>query len=121
MDHSIFVFLIIGATVWISIVGFKNPTFEEGLIFCPEFILADKQYYRLVSSAFLHADWRHLAFNMFSLYAFGVHLEADYGPLTFLAIYFASIVGGSLLALWLHRHHVYRAYGASGGVCGIIF
>jgi len=30
-------------------------------------------------------------------------------------------VGGNLLSLWLHRHHEYRAYGASGGVCGVVF
>lgn len=121
MDHSIFTYLIIGITVWISILGFKDPTFVEKYIFCPEYILADKQYYRLVSSAFLHAEWRHLAFNMFSLYAFGTRMEAVYGPVIFLTIYFASIIGGDLLALWLHRRHVYRAYGASGGVCGVIF
>src|SRR5262249_39231003 len=36
-------------------------------------------------------------------------------------IYFGAIVGGSLLSLLVHRHHDYRAYGASGGTCGLVF
>ena len=44
-----------------------------------------------------------------------------YGPRTLLLIYFSSILGGSLLSLFIHRHHDYRALGASGGVCGVIF
>ena len=39
----------------------------------------------------------------------------------FLVIYFGSVIGGNLLSLYVHRHHHYFAYGASGGVCGIIF
>jgi hypothetical protein len=58
---------------------------------------------------------------MFSFYAFGRHIELWLGVTPLLAIYFASIVGGSLLSLFLHRHHIYKAYGASGGVCGIIY
>src|SRR6185295_16048982 len=63
----------------------------------------------------------HLVMNMISLYLFGGMMESFLGPGKFLLIYFASIVGGSLLSLWLHRNHDYRALGASGGVCGMIF
>jgi len=48
-------------------------------------------------------------------------IEMLFGQLHFLLIYFGSVVGGSLLSLCLHRNHDYTAYGASGGVCGIIF
>jgi len=54
-------------------------------------------------------------------YAFAESIELIYGRSEFLGIYFGAIVGGSLLSLFVHRHHVYQAYGASGGVCGIIF
>src|SRR5262249_11658832 len=70
---------------------------------------------------FLHADWRHLGLNMISLYFFGPALEVLFGADQFLAIYLGSIIGGNLLSLYVHRHHEYRAYGASGGVCGVIF
>ena len=108
-------------TVAFSCAAFARSDLEERFIFDPERILAWKQYYRLVTSGFLHADWRHLALNMISLYFFGPILEFLFGAEQFLGIYLGSIIGGNLLSLLLHRHHEYRAYGASGGVCGLIF
>jgi membrane associated rhomboid family serine protease len=108
-------------TVVSSAVVFANRALETKYIFEPESILAGKQYYRLVTSAFLHADWRHLIVNMVSLYFFGGPVEYALGKPLFLLVYLGAIVGGSLLSLYVHRHHEYRAYGASGGVCGIIF
>ncbi|HEY5914509.1 MAG TPA: rhomboid family intramembrane serine protease [Verrucomicrobiae bacterium] len=112
---------IIALTILSSYLGFRNRKVEEDYIFEPERILALKEYYRIVTSGFLHADWAHLGLNMISLYLFGDSLERALGAAHFLLIYFGSIVGGSLLSLYVHRHHEYRAYGASGGVCGIIF
>jgi membrane associated rhomboid family serine protease len=116
-----FTIAIIILTVGCSFMGFHDAGFTEQFIFSPIEVLAGKQYYRLVTSAFLHADFNHLLMNMISLYLFGRILESSVGPGQFLLIYFASIVGGGLLSLWLHRNHEYRAYGASGGVCGVIF
>jgi membrane associated rhomboid family serine protease len=113
--------LIIGVTSVVSFRGFRSYGFEEKYVFNPEAILAGKQYYRLVTSGFLHADMRHLLLNMFSLLFFGKGVEWTVGSGQFLLIYFGAIIGGSLLSLYVHRHHEYRAYGASGGVCGIIF
>jgi membrane associated rhomboid family serine protease len=113
--------IIIVLTTFCSFVGFRDPAFAEKFIFSPTEILAYKQYYRLFTSAFLHADFNHLLMNMVSLYLFGSVMEVFVGSGEFLLIYFASIVGGSLLSLWLHRNHEYRAYGASGGVCGVVF
>ena len=48
-------------------------------------------------------------------------LEWSLGRTDFLLIYFGSVIGGNLLSLYVHRHHDYLSYGASGGVCGIIF
>jgi membrane associated rhomboid family serine protease len=114
-------YLIIAATVWVTYLGFKSLAFEQKYIFNPEAILAGKEFYRLVTSAFLHSGWPHLIFNMFSLYMFAQLIELDYGRAELLGIYFGAIVGGSLLSLYVHRHHIYQAYGASGGVCGVIF
>lgn len=113
--------LIIALTTFCSIIGFRDPGFSEKFIFAPTEILACKQYYRLFTSAFLHADTGHLLRNMVSLFLFGRVLEVFVGPGQFLLIYFAAVIGGSLLSLWLHRNHDYRAYGASGGVCGVVF
>jgi len=114
-------FLVILATVAVSYAGFRNPGVEAKYIFRPESILAGKEYYRLVTSAFLHAGWGHLLWNMVSLYLFGGTLEWALGRTNFLLIYFGAIIGGNLLSLYVHRHHDYVAYGASGGVCGVIF
>jgi membrane associated rhomboid family serine protease len=114
-------FLIIAITCVVSYQGFKSLAFEQKYLFHTEAILSGKEYSRLVTSAFLHANWQHLIFNMMSLYFFGRHLELILGKAQFMAIYFGAIAGGSLLSLYVHRHHAYTAYGASGGVCGVIF
>src|SRR3954447_4007903 len=119
--HESFTICLMVVTVLVSWHGFRNSAFVEKFIFCPQAILRDKEYYRLITSGFLHADWPHLLFNMFSLYSFGKGIEWFSKPATLLLIYFSSIIGGNLLSLFLHRHHVYKAYGASGGVCGVIF
>src|SRR5258708_1351195 len=113
--------MIIGLTCRVSWLGFKSRAVEEKYIFEPEAILAWKEYYRLLTSGFLHAGWWHLLVNMLSLYLLGRYVEISFGAGHFLMIYFGAIVGGNVLSLYVHRHHEYRAYGASGGVCGIIF
>ena len=112
--------LVILGTCGFSWAGFRLRSFEEKYIFWPQAILGGRQYYRLVTSGFLHANGAHLGMNMLSLYFFGPWIELSYGGMQFLAIYFAAIVGGNLLSLLAHRHDDYRAYGASGGVSGII-
>jgi membrane associated rhomboid family serine protease len=113
--------LIIAATAYFSYRGFASPAFLNRYLFSTPEILDDKQYYRILTSGVLHADWVHLLFNMFSLYSFGSAIELLFGRVTFLATYLAGIIGGNILALILHRKESYRALGASGGVCGVIF
>jgi membrane associated rhomboid family serine protease len=109
-------------TLYWSYRGFTSPGFRDRYIFSPIRVLWDRQYYRLLSCGFLHLNWMHLLFNMLSLYSVGFAIELAFGLHVFLIIYLGSIVGGSLLSLYLHRnHHSYLALGASGGVCGIIF
>ena len=114
-------YLVILATGIVSYFGFRDWEVEAKCIFNPERILGGKEYRRLVTSAFLHADWRHLILNMISLFFFGPAIEFFLGRTQFLVIYFGAVIGGNLLSLYVHRHHEYRAYGASGGVCGIMF
>jgi membrane associated rhomboid family serine protease len=113
--------LLIAVTCAVSYAGFLKPPVIQKYIFNPERILAEKEFYRLITSAFLHADGRHLFFNMLTLFLFGSPVELRFGPATLLLIYFGAVLGGSLLSLWVHRHHHYFAYGASGGVCGVLF
>ena len=108
-------------TAGVSFLAFQRPAIRDRLLFRPESILAQKEWYRLFSCALIHANWSHLAFNLLALFSFGIAIETVWGAPTFLGIYGASILGGSLLSLFLHRHHDYAALGASGGVCGVMF
>ena len=113
---------IIIANGLFSYKGFSDRLFFEDNLFQVNKILQDKEYKRLITSGFLHADWTHLIFNMVSFYSFSDMLESHLGPVKFLIIYFGSLLGGDMLALIIHQKHpYYRAVGASGAVCGIIF
>lgn len=108
-------------TLGTTAAAFRDSAMRDRWMFEPRAILAGKQYERLLTSGFIHADWMHLGMNMLTLYLFGEHIEFAYGWGTLVGMHLGSILGGSLLSLWLHRHHDYRALGASGGVCGVVF
>src|SRR5438067_1621850 len=105
---ALFTTLLMLLTGIFSYLGFRNRAVEEKYIFHPTSILAGKEYYRLVTSAFLHADWGHLLFNMLSLYLFGRGVEMFVGSGHFLLIYFGAVVGGNVLSLyvWVHFYVV---------------
>ena len=112
--------IVVAVTVLVSIRGFQRPEFAVRYLLDPRAVLGG-QWERVVTSGFLHGGWVHLFFNMYTLWSFGSLLEMVYGPVPLLAIHFAGIVGGSLVSVVLHRHDVYRALGASGGVSGVVF
>jgi len=113
---------LIVVNIVMSYKGLKDHSFFDRYSFQVDNILVYKDYKRLVTSGFLHVSWMHLLFNMFALYAFSTSLELRMGPSSFLTLYFASLVGGNLLSLLIHRNHGdYSAVGASGAICGIIF
>ena len=115
-------FLLIIINILCSLNGFEDRVFFHKLKFEVDRILVFKEYKRVITSGFLHVGWVHLVMNMFSLYVFYNLLDSHVGNLVFTIIYFASLLGGSLLALYIHRNHGdYSAVGASGAVCGIIF
>lgn len=80
------------------------------------------EVYRLFTSGFLHVDWMHFAFNMFTLYMFAGIVVAISGSFYFLVIYLMSILIGNILTYQLyHKRSQYLAVGASGGVTGIVY
>ena len=114
--------LIIAVTAVFSIIGFDNRNLFERFKFNVYAILEQKQWDRLVSSAFLHADWTHLIFNMLTFYFFAPSVIAYIGVGEFLTIYFVAILGGNFLTLFMYRKNTsYSAIGASGGVSGVLF
>ncbi len=114
--------ILIIANFVFSYMGFKNELLFDRYKFEVSKILINKDYKRLFTSGFLHVSWTHLILNMLSLYMLSGPLEQQLGGYYFLIIYFASLIGGDLLALYVHKHHgEYSSVGASGAVCGIIF
>ncbi len=114
--------IIIAITSIISVYSFSNESIYEKLLFSIRHIYRDKDYYRVISSAFIHGDWEHLIFNMFTFYNFSNSLESSFNASLVVVIFLGSIIGGSLFSIIHNRRDIeYRAVGASGGVCGIIY
>jgi membrane associated rhomboid family serine protease len=98
---------------------FTNPAgeiFQKGFLRAYE--LANGEWYRLVTSAFLHGSPIHLFVNMLMLWWFGRPLEALLGRARFLAVYFLAVLGGSAGALVIAP--TAATIGASGAVFGIL-
>lgn len=121
--------LIIGVTALISYLAFQNSGLMNKLQFNAAKIIHEKEYYRLVSHAFIHANWSHLIVNMFVLYFFGRNIEAYFGYYFgnrtiayFLLLYFGGILVSNLWSLIKHQNnYYYNAVGASGAVSAILF
>ncbi|GAA4233582.1 membrane associated rhomboid family serine protease [Streptosporangium album] len=88
----------------------------EELVMWPLGVAANSEYYRLVTSAFLHRDYLHIGLNMWALFMVGPYLEQAFGHARFLALYLLSALGGSVLGYWIDP-----ANGASLGASGAIF
>src|SRR3954449_64844 len=99
----------------ISDVG--GSVIRRGALFGPS-LSVDHQYYRLITSGFLHAGFLHIAFNMYLLWVLGQLLEPALGGVRFAAIYFTSLLAGSLGALLVDPN--VHTVGASGAVFGLM-
>lgn len=121
MDMNIFLIAIIAINVIISFKGFDDVYFFRKYEFHVGSIRSGEQV-RMISSAFLHADIPHLAFNMLTLYFFAPVVYGNLGNLSFVLIYFGSLLFGSLLTMLFHKDdYSYRAIGASGAVTGVLY
>ncbi len=122
MDHQstlgTLLLIFTGLTTYKGLVDYN---YQDKYLFRVDDILKKKEYYRLVSSGFLHAGWLHFGFNMIALIGFSLSLEMEMGWFKFIVIYAASLIGGNLFALWIHKNHGdYSALGASGAISGIV-
>lgn len=114
--------IIIAGTAIFSYIAFSNHALFEKYKFNVGAILRNKEYVRLISAGFLHADLMHLIFNMMTLYFFGPIVVQAFGAFGFLLVYFGSILLGNIFSLYLYKNQSwYSAIGASGGVSGILF
>ena len=98
-----------------SFMGGSGQLMEAGWLYAPD--VANGEWYRLVTSMFLHFGIVHIAFNMYALYLFGPLLEQLYGHIEYLVIYFLCGIGGSVLTLLFAPESA--AAGASGAIFGL--
>ena len=119
--------IIIAITALISIAGFNNEEIINKLILWPRKMDKPAEYYRLLTSGFIHNDWNHLLFNMFSLYFCGQYVQMIFDQLNapgllFILLYLTGIIIASLPSFLKNRSNsYYRSLGASGGVASILF
>lgn len=120
-DIDIATIVVIAANILVSIKGFNDISFFERYKF-NIFAINSGQKERMVTSGFLHVDFTHLFFNMFTLYFFAPVVITWFGAGKFIGVYFISLLAGSLLAVFFHKNEPhYSAVGASGAVTGILY
>ena len=115
---NVAVFLI---TVAQSVDGFNNPSASSLFIkwlLEPNLVGPHGQYYRLITSAFLHVSFFHILFNMIALYMVGPYLERLLGPWRFATLYLLSALGGSVAVYVLDSKYA-AVVGASGAIFGL--
>lgn len=125
--------IIIIVTLIITVIAFYNDEVMSKMMLNPYQVYHKKEWFRMITHGFLHADWTHLIINMIVLYSFGSNVEAWFGKLkmagyidsvaiTYSLLYFGGIIISSLITLFRHRNNRwYNSVGASGAVSAIIF
>ena len=115
--------IAINVIAWVAMLGSGSPingvggtVYQHGALYGP--LVADGDWWRIVSAGFLHAGIIHIGFNMYFLYFLGQILEPAIGKWRFGLIYGVSLVGGSFGALVLTPNT--PTVGASGAVFGLM-
>jgi membrane associated rhomboid family serine protease len=130
-------YTILFLTVAFSLFAMDNYDLKQKYIFHPYSIKHKNQHYRFLSHAFLHSDYLHLAFNMYTLWAFGPMVEqrifpmimgSDYqantqlGSMCYILLYTGAIYASSISDYLKNRNNdSYTSLGASGAINAIIF
>ena len=113
-----YIILAINIIVFLASYMFPNP---NTLIYLGannrQLVLEYNEYYRLITSCFLHAGFLHLFVNCYSLYIIGTQVESFYGKFKFLIIYLSSGIIGNLLSICFSNS---LSVGASGAIFGVI-
>ncbi len=140
MATPIITYFIVSFTILTSIVAFppnivsidslRQPEWFEKFKFNPYLTWHSRQWYRMFTSGFLHANWWHLLINMFVLYFFGRLVETSFisifglfkGRLSYILLYLLAIFVGNLPDLFKFKDKFYyNAVGASGAISAVLF
>jgi membrane associated rhomboid family serine protease len=121
--------IIIIITCMVSFAGFNNQKIMDDLIFNPPAIAHQKQYYRFFTCGFIHANYMHLGFNMYSFWIFGEYVEAQFmnafgekGKFLYLLMYVSALFFCLLPTYAKNKENYhYQSLGASGAVSAVVF
>ncbi len=121
--------ILIAITVAVSYAAFKSGKLMDQLQFNASKIYYKKEYHRLITHAFVHANWEHLLVNMIVLFSFGQAIEKyfayNFGNnhiAYYFLLYFGGILISNLYALFKHRNnYFYNSVGASGAIAAVLF
>ena len=113
---------IVIATCAVTIVSFRSFSLYNRLLLNIDAVLGRRgQWWRMLTCGLVHADYMHLAFNMFSLFTFGIWLEHVISSWRFGMVYTLGVLAGSFASIIVHRSAPsYMAVGASAGVSAVI-
>ncbi len=114
---NVVVYVLTAVTAGSVMSNFRSPLFDAGGLV--PLLVADGEYWRIISSGFLHIGPLHLAFNMYALWIIGREVEAVLGRARFVAVYGVSMLGGAA-AVMLFSSPVGATAGASGAVFGLM-
>lgn len=116
-------FSIIAFTVLISFLAFNNAEAKGKLLFYPYGMRSSSEYYRFISHGFIHADYIHLFFNMYTLYSFGRFVEFKlFNKTEYLIFYISALAVSSIFDFAKNKDNPrYAALGASGAVSAVVF
>jgi membrane associated rhomboid family serine protease len=114
---NVLVFVAVAAQAR-SLTGFGGSSIYNGSMLVPMFV-AGGEWWRLVTSGFLHLSVTHILLNMLALYFIGLGLERVLGLWRYLALYFLSLLGGSA-AIMLFADVATGSAGASGAIFGLM-
>ncbi|QRR02990.1 rhomboid family intramembrane serine protease [Dyadobacter sandarakinus] len=125
---SITLILVI-ITSGISLYALNNYGLMDKMVLNPHRVTSRNEYYRFISSGFVHADFGHLIFNMLSLWFVGEGIERLFaflfgsgGTFYYLLLYILGIIVADIPTFLKHRKNPnYNSLGASGGVAAVLF
>lgn len=122
--------LLVVLTVITSYQAFNDHILRSKFIFRPASMEERGEWHRFLTHGLIHADWVHLAINMYVLYAFGRFVEMVFaaafgqivGSVLYILMYVLGIIASSVPSYFKHKNnYTYSALGASGAVSGVVF
>jgi membrane associated rhomboid family serine protease len=115
--------ILFATTAFVSLLGlFAVPAIIRAAAFRPYTLVRNAQYWRLISSGFVHANFSHLLFNLLTFYFFAFRLERRIGTVAFVVLYGLGLLIGNLTTYVKHRNEPdYVTLGASGAVSAVLF